>query len=1228
MPLFAQPSEQRHFEAVREAARELDGAQLAAAAGALTVLSANGHRLWRLGALATLAAERVQQGRQVTQGHLRDLVNGGVLAAIAGQQDDPFDDLLTEELAFHGGSYLVASGLAQDAVYVLRLLMRALLLTEALPGALRSELTRVCMAGLQLSDHALRAAGLERHLSPSRPPGAGLEVPGQSRLRRLMEGLTFTDDQLAAALGGTDPTVLDPLVLPAGERRFDDAEVAEGLADRWPLVRFTGRTVLARPFDLGLAVRHHLLRRAVDEVGSERAAAAFAAAVQVDVFDSLRRMGISAMVVDGRTEQQPWVELQAELDAGLRLVCIVAPDPLDGLSEDPYGMYSTRAALDAIHARFEQRAGEFDGQMIGLLIAQPAGRSAFFGIQEPEHPNLTLKHLSAADLEALAFLEPDDALALWKFARAHDALRQDAQLRTFSTLDSYAVYLDRERSMAPMRDATLVLIPPGSGGDLRRRAKAARDRHGARHVDGSVREVERERDEGFGEQLYFLSEVREPRLVRHIAAAPLDLWVAGPEGGDVVQLCWDLVETVAYWLAELVEPLHDRLAAMAPRLPCLQLEVDVADRGFWFGAAAEPAEDPDDRFEVDAPVIRLVLGAGLRERGAGPDNAGERELVALMLEALDALAADLGLDAMTAQRRAATVEQVAPPGLKKHLIILPAAFNPLMVEADGRARTVQEADLSAVRYELGAHLMQRFGLGAGPVPDELRGRVVREAVEFLLAQVQALLDATRPEALLEALLVANERIIADSEQLRSILPARAATYPSAVDHPRLRDQLAGSAQAGVCCRFLAEYVAARPPAGAERWSLRRYDRALALVALMLDWAYLDDALHEGMSDVGVLLNSDGQLRLQRLDRYERGRSAYFDRHVADQRRHAERIFSRRFDTSRTADPSEVRARVDPLMANEAGASLTELGELLHTAADLARTAGSDVLVLSREQALDAFAGELGWEREKVDRAVSYLSMGTRDSFLAPPGGSWRDVVPSRFSRRFSLNRRPLLARGDELLWGQRQPLIALQVLLGQIFSGRFQALAETPELESELGRLAFEAGKSFEREVATIFGASPRFEVRQGLTAMGGKAIERDNGDTLGDIDVLAADTVTQVLYGVECKDLAGALTPTEVAGELSEHFGSASGTSTSKHAERIAWLDAHRAEALSELGLDGPSERWRVRGLFVTGHPVMALYIKDLHYEIVPVDDLPSWIGALARPRLKRDKKRKARRS
>jgi hypothetical protein len=107
MPRIAQPPQHDRFDAVREQLADLDAAELAAAAGALTLLPSNGHRLWRLGALAALAAEGHGGAKSIAQGRLRVLLNGGPLAGMAVQQDDPFDDLLTEELAFYGGSYLV-----------------------------------------------------------------------------------------------------------------------------------------------------------------------------------------------------------------------------------------------------------------------------------------------------------------------------------------------------------------------------------------------------------------------------------------------------------------------------------------------------------------------------------------------------------------------------------------------------------------------------------------------------------------------------------------------------------------------------------------------------------------------------------------------------------------------------------------------------------------------------------------------------------------------------------------------------------------------------------------------------------------------------------------------------------------------------------------------------------------------------------------------------------------
>ena len=45
---------------------------------------------------------------------------------------------------------------------------------------------------------------------------------------------------------------------------------------------------------------------------------------------------------------------------------------------------------------------------------------------------------------------------------------------------------------------------------------------------------------------------------------------------------------------------------------------------------------------------------------------------------------------------------------------------------------------------------------------------------------------------------------------------------------------------------------------------------------MTEWAYFADALHYKMTNVGLLMNEEGQLRLAEQDRYELGRAEHFE----------------------------------------------------------------------------------------------------------------------------------------------------------------------------------------------------------------------------------------------------------------------------------------------------------------------------------------------------------------
>jgi hypothetical protein len=76
-----------------------------------------------------------------------------------------------------------------------------------------------------------------------------------------------------------------------------------------------------------------------------------------------------------------------------------------------------------------------------------------------------------------------------------------------------------------------------------------------------------------------------------------------------VKESWDLVETVAYWLAELSGPQSTLLEQMAERLPCLAVEVAVHNPKLWW----EPGDPhrtngrPTDR---RAEKLRIHLDLG------------------------------------------------------------------------------------------------------------------------------------------------------------------------------------------------------------------------------------------------------------------------------------------------------------------------------------------------------------------------------------------------------------------------------------------------------------------------------------------------------------------------------------------------------------------------------------------------------------------------------------------
>jgi hypothetical protein len=876
-------------------------------------------------------------------------------------------------------------------------------------------------------------------------------------------------------------------------------------------------------------------------------------------------------------------------------------------------MWEGHEQIELAKARVEEIAADRihpEEQILGLILMQPAGRAVMMLSPASEIPGVSFEVLTAADLDTIGVLETGDPLALWKFAAESDELTGTTRLNLASSLDLYGTYRNEERTFAPFMDATFVTIAPGSGGAYRREARAGRDRHGEPHPNYSIREVEREiAKKRLDRRIYHETRISEPQPNLLVAGAPLALWVAGPDR-DVLA-SWDAVDTVAYWLGELTTPMAPNLARLSQHHSSLLIEVEFSPWNYWF---EEPQNDPggDDTFIVELvrpEVVHIGLGAEVKRQFLGPDNSGDRLVVSALIDAIATVLASLDEDRPTPDEQQEIVEAVAPLGVKKHLISIPIDANPMMEPIKGKPRRRQEADTTAAEVDLGQHLVATFGFRGEPVPKESRNDVLKEAVAFLFGRTKAAFDNVSPHLLLEELMHANELLVSSSQHSLAILPAKLATYPTASE--TLRDDVSEANLAGTCCRFLIEYATACPPSGEAPWSLGRYDQALASAAELLKWADLSDAVRGNLTDVDLLIRDDGRLRLLETDQFDTGRGEFFLQHIDQQRQQASEEWESHFTDP---EPGEYAAidRLNDLMVDEAGIPLVELGEILVAANLVARERGEEVIALPYAEAIQVLADRIERDPDPVASGVDYLSMGRRESFLHPPTGRKNDTFPWLFARRWSFNRRPFLRRDcnseEDLLWGRRHVVQSMQILFGQLGAGQYQALAESEPLRRELGRIAKEEGAKFEEEVEGVFlGADWR--ARRRLRRLNGERMQRSDGETLGDIDVVAGSDASAVLWAVECKALNGSLSSAEVAREMSDHFRANGTSSVAKHGERVAWLQERRAAAGELLGLSKRTDR-EVRGLVVTGREVMAPFIDDIPFQIVSIEQLPAFLA------------------
>jgi hypothetical protein len=1244
---------------------QYDAVDLVTSLAALQLLPQNACALGRLEAAATAAAALQSNcGRPaMSVGRLRTTLNTPPVSTTLSRSDPRFDELLVEPFAFHGGSHLVSPGIGRETVYIMERLTRGIFFQQPVfPNQVFvDEALGLCMAGLRVSDLVLTRAGLTRYTLPQGDVDDPIVAGAPGQLDQLKQAVCFSHAELTGLLKPITILDLAPLVQDLGFATVSADMEHGGALHLRPILRSNGKYIVALPLGLLDAVRHLLLCAAARHGCAQEVAGRFRAEVATGVGLSLAYMRISN---EGRDlpsiASLPVIDRVFRLDDDKLLYTQVITDDLKDYDDRfVFGEWENRglsARLDARRLHIEQElvnASAPNTRVMYLAVTQLMGRSWIFEFdatdrQSPVGPQLAM---SGADLEVLAEIENSEPVALYKYAEnrgvaappGHPFLAAD-QLGAYALYraNGYSLRMDwtGEDSMKPLGYF-------GAGLQLRAEAKLRTDRHGAHYAGNAGVLVQRIAAEGT-EPIYLALPPPDPSRPMLVEGLPAPVWVLGstPSDSEQAERNHQFIWMVAFWLWQMTDDLGPAVSAASPRRRPVHIRLDLSEADRWTSGDPTGSRDFGSTSIKADGTVSVRFGAGnydwLRQEG----NRGERVVMQLVIDGLNELVEEVsgtrhfGRDEVTA-----ILDRQFENPRKKHLLLLGSNNVEATPGELPEYRPVQHPDRSEVKYELSEYLRSELGLTQGIVIDSRRTEVLGAARDWCLKEIERRVAELSPVGVLERLIALNESVVRERFMTTLKLPTRLACYESEAEtRERLTREIPELSLTGIVSRFLVEYVTAVPPSGAAPVSMTVTDRLAAIAAEMQGIAQALDALTNDLSNAGLFLNEHDELTLETTDPYVTAQNAFLDIRVTDSLAAAESKFAKHWAT-RNPPPALLEtpvAELDAAMTHETGGlSLLDIRSLVEQIVHIGVSQSTEPKQMMRDDLERKLVNDIGWPANKVKAGIEFMLLKPRGTFYANgTGTSWArsDVQPWRFNRRLSYLRRPLIARetqrGTEVLWGVRHLWEAWPMQLTYLNMSRFRA--SSPQLIQLLGRTGDRRGKEFEHKVADLYKQHPRFEVLAGRDKFGGLTVSRPGPEreALGDIDVLVAEPAHKTLTAVEAKDIAMALTPSELAEELATHFvtqqGAKRAAAMDRHLERIAWLKAHLPEVLSEFAFDpGNPSSWTVKGLFVTDDAVPSPHIVRPALPVVSYRELEAQLNdskAAERPRA--TKKRRARRN
>ena len=1137
----------------------------------------------RIEALIHLAALACCGNEAPRLRHLRQWLNRTVLNDPISQLEVPVEDVFVSNVGtWFGNARLFEGRWPSNADYV-QVCVETLLRLAERPWV--KQTLRHVMALLRVSESVADRAGIARNSRTTSRPRETIPV-SSSTVAESSGHASFSDDELVAI--GVDPADLNPFVF-QGEHAglLVGQSIGHTALERRPLVRFRGRMTVVLPTAIGAAIRRLVIERA-SMAGDLWL---FQSTCHLAQFSEVFLLGRADWDVEYTRMLEPdpddgMREFVGASDDGGYVHVLFVPDDFEEIARE--GLASIHKLEDAVRGRIEDRVSELAREgdcRRGLTVLVHGGIGREFAPVWGDLPDGWHQLcVSTPDFMLLGSETDFTAMRAWKLLQMVNELEATGvvfpNLRGFLNLAAFAYYGGFELVPENMSPGLIYLhndfILP-----LRHTVRTAIDRHASMSTDGkSWVVVERETTHGhFGEPegrpVFFSRGHRAHReLLACVESASRPWWVQCsqlPEDGWGHDVVFGILDMVLGWLVRLVPVLEERNAILPPGPVALRVRFPAIEtfrqRGIRMTetavAPAVAVEDGEIAIDCTPRYLRCFLSAG---------NLGDRLMIASLVRGVDLLC---GNEAISDADLEEWVHTVVGSESARFLKMKPSQTPEDMIYDVARLpklRLLMPEDRAWSRMGL----TRRAGYEAepGPIPAGRARKLLEAAVDEIWERIGSRLVGLSRESVIERSLL---NYVAARKEHRDWLRSMAAQL-ALHDHEEVtaaaNERVARRDTAGLACRVIAEMALCTSPyRTGMRCAATDLDFLVGEVSTLLECAGQRDALQYGLAARPPVMQPNG--------------SFGFDASAAEatnllMTEHWRRTFR---DAAKDDEVGGEEGVADPEFPSafmaEFGLSLEQYAEFVDQVTWEALERNEALLRLRKSEVEHRLrdVGVINLERVFEAFALAPRSRWDEDD---PDNARARDWWPWRYNRRLSIMRRPLVQLSMEA-----DPFVTVvpSILAGTLrylhqaaFGELPDTLFDSPEMAACIGRAADRNGHDFARRVAERLGAlqwKTKGEVR--LTRFGG-------AKSLGDVDVLAWQPATGLVYAVECKSLRFDRTCGEIGERLKEYSaGNVDGKRTplQKHLDRISCLEANRQRLADFVGV--PVDRLQLRSALVT---------------------------------------------